>query len=225
MRKLATIMALAVATAATPAWALSDGSFEAQGAGANYGSTSYCYFNPDSGAPAICGNAGNPWDGNAGLIQSGSGPWGSPVAQPGTGGYFSFVQGGGDLSQVFTASGNGNFALTWSDYGRTNNGGIQSYTVDITPFAPPSGPQGEFASLVYNPTPGVWTGKTASFFLTMGQQYTLTFQGLATDDRTAFIDAVGLAAVPEPAQWALMIGGFAFAGAALRRRRPMSVLA
>ncbi|MHA6720259.1 PEPxxWA-CTERM sorting domain-containing protein [Sphingomonas sp. RS6] len=35
---------------------------------------------------------------------------------------------------------------------------------------------------------------------------------------TATITAVTAGAVPEPASWGLMIGGFAFAGAALRRR-------
>lgn len=33
------------------------------------------------------------------------------------------------------------------------------------------------------------------------------------------LDAITVASVPEPATWALMIGGFGFAGAALRRRR------
>lgn len=41
----------------------------------------------------------------------------------------------------------------------------------------------------------------------------------------AFIDDVSVNAVPEPAQWALLIGGFALAGAALRRRQPRAVLA
>ncbi len=41
----------------------------------------------------------------------------------------------------------------------------------------------------------------------------------------AFADRIVLtaAAVPEPATWALMIGGFAFAGAAMRRRARTAV--
>ena len=37
--------------------------------------------------------------------------------------------------------------------------------------------------------------------------------------------ALGGAAVPEPASWALMIGGFGMAGAALRRRRAVAITA
>jgi hypothetical protein len=57
--------------------------------------------------------------------------------------------------------------------------------------------------------------------------YTLSFAGLSgAIDRTAFIDSVSLnaAAVPEPAAWGMLIGGFGFAGAAMRRRRSQGAL-
>lgn len=38
-----------------------------------------------------------------------------------------------------------------------------------------------------------------------------------------FADGSGVAAVPEPATWALLIGGFGMAGAALRRRRRLAL--
>ena len=41
-------------------------------------------------------------------------------------------------------------------------------------------------------------------------------------DRTV-LGQLGLAAVPEPTTWALMIGGFGFVGSALRRRRALAV--
>lgn len=57
----------------------------------------------------------------------------------------------------------------------------------------------------------------------------LTFGGGVLMDRMTFVstaggrlntglDNVGITAVPEPATWAMMIGGFALAGAAMRRR-------
>lgn len=55
-----------------------------------------------------------------------------------------------------------------------------------------------------------WTDRTAA---------TGSNDGLAVDDfsLTATLEAV--TAVPEPASWALMIGGFGFIGSAMRRRR------
>jgi len=40
----------------------------------------------------------------------------------------------------------------------------------------------------------------------------------STDNTDAFVDNVSLQAVPEPATWAMMIGGFALVGASMRRR-------
>lgn len=37
------------------------------------------------------------------------------------------------------------------------------------------------------------------------------------------VDSLGIAAVPEPATWAMMVLGFAMAGAAIRRRRAVAV--
>jgi hypothetical protein len=54
---------------------------------------------------------------------------------------------------------------------------------------------------------------------------TVTFQG---EDGHAAIDDISVNAqggVPEPAAWALMIGGFGLTGAALRRRRQVAVAA
>lgn len=51
----------------------------------------------------------------------------------------------------------------------------------------------------------------------------MDFGGLSADNATFSVDLLGGAgAVPEPATWALMIGGFGLAGAAMRRRRAMA---
>lgn len=50
-------------------------------------------------------------------------------------------------------------------------------------------------------------------------QITLDVSLLGTDNEGYTITPSGLTAVPEPATWAMMIGGFALIGGALRRRR------
>lgn len=63
-----------------------------------------------------------------------------------------------------------------------------------------------------------WVQKTFSF-TAAGTSTTLTF---ASDNATAYgpaLDNVSVVAVPEPATWALMIGGLALAGAQMRRRK------
>ena len=54
---------------------------------------------------------------------------------------------------------------------------------------------------------------------------TLTFQATGTSNSLGgYVDSIGLNAVPEPATWAMMITGFGFVGAALRRRRKLGAL-
>lgn len=48
-----------------------------------------------------------------------------------------------------------------------------------------------------------------------------SYQDIAYDIGIA-LHGESVAAVPEPAAWALMIGGFSLAGAALRRRRAVT---
>lgn len=48
---------------------------------------------------------------------------------------------------------------------------------------------------------------------------TLTFAAIGTSDSLGgYLDNIGLTGVPEPATWAMMIGGFGLLGAAARRR-------
>ena len=69
-----------------------------------------------------------------------------------------------------------------------------------------------------------WTLKTYKFVAT-GASSVLTFTDLNTGSPYgAALDNVSIS-VPEPATWALMIGGFGMAGSALRRRRALAVSA
>ena len=71
-----------------------------------------------------------------------------------------------------------------------------------------------------------WTLETYTFVAT-GTSSVLTFTDLNTGSPYgAALDNVSISAgVPEPASWALMIGGFGLAGSALRRRRALAVAA
>lgn len=60
----------------------------------------------------------------------------------------------------------------------------------------------------------------------IGAAHTVQFDQLAGSwSFISEVDFFGGAAVPEPATWALMIGGMALTGAALRRRRPSALAA
>lgn len=71
------------------------------------------------------------------------------------------------------------------------------------------------ASMGWSTHKYVFTATSTSTTLTFSNASISTAYGPA-------LDHVSITAVPEPASWALMIGGFAFAGAAMRRRAARS---
>lgn len=203
-----------VALAAAPAFAgpIADGSFENQGGAFLSGGPGYCYFTINaSGSNGQCPGTG-PWTGTSGLQRETNTAW--PGQPSPSGSYYGFVQGGGTLQQQFTLTTAGKFDLSWIDAGRPATGccnGDQSYTLTV----------GGFTSSTYSTASGQPFGATRStgpFVLGPGT-YTLSFNGLSTSDNTAFIDAVTMSAVPEPAAWAMMIAGFGVVGGTMRRRR------
>jgi hypothetical protein len=62
-----------------------------------------------------------------------------------------------------------------------------------------------------------WTEYTYNFVAT-GASTTLSFASLDNSPYGPALDGVSVAAVPEPAAWGMLIGGFGLAGLALRRR-------
>lgn len=225
MKKLFRLAAPVLALVATPSFAatIKDGSFEGQGAAAlpNQG-FDYCYFQAAAGAPTTCGAAGQqPFNGASGLITSGSGAWGGAGAQNGN--YYSFVQSTGNLTQTFTASNTGAYALSWFDRQRSNFGGPQNYAVSLSAANITGVVLGTFTA----DNTAAWTSKmgSSSFVLAAGTAYTLTFSGLTSGDNTAFIDNISIAAVPEMSTWGMMILGLGVVGAGMRRRRSAGKLA
>jgi hypothetical protein len=105
-----------------------------------------------------------------------------------------------------------------------NNGGgffaslsnsFQSAHVDVSYV-------GTIATLTITPNVGSVQTYTNDYgFTPGGTGIGLGFYGQALADN--FADGVIAEAVPEPASWALMIAGFGLAGAAMRRRRKVSV--
>lgn len=70
-------------------------------------------------------------------------------------------------------------------------------------------------------TPQTWYNFTTMYTATSTGAVDLTFNfyGNGVTAADFVVDNVTMAAVPEPATWALMIGGFALAGMQMRRRR------
>ena len=69
-----------------------------------------------------------------------------------------------------------------------------------------------------------WSNRTFAFTAT-GASTTLTFSSAMPGAYGPALDNVAIAAVPEPATWAMMIGGIGFAGGALRTRRRSAAFA
>jgi PEP-CTERM motif len=218
---------VAISAPASAASILADGGFESQGASTN----NYCYFGFAAAGNSACGSGawtgrdsggGQAGPGGSGFQFEGNGAWPGLASPDGT--RYAFIQMTGSISQSFTATQSGNYALSWLEAGRPRGccGGNQRYLVEI-------GDGVNLAPLLYSGatfTNQPWTARQGDFsvHLTAGAAYTLSFRGLeSVTDQTSFIDAVSLdlapgGAVPEPASWALMLGGFGLVGAAMRRR-------
>lgn len=125
-----------------------------------------------------------------------------------------------------------------SGFGRDTDARVDATLAFLTPDAGPaqSGGTGSYLRLGGIFTPGLVTGSLiwdtpiqqitaldgSKFTVQFHNLQGVTFGGNATAKVTLTVDHVAVAAVPEPATWALMIGGFGLAGATIRRRRALA---
>ena len=107
---------------------------------------------------------------------------------------------------------------TWIDFDLTGTKLVagQSYTALLTTTSSRYG-------LIFGPDINIFTGQALGGDAYAGGSFIATGQNDATCNRGICdanfrFTAVTPAAVPEPATWAMMIGGFGLAGGALRRR-------
>ncbi len=199
---LCSTLALANAAQAT---VVSDGGFETQGAATN----GNCHFSSNCPAGAWSGNS------SAGINLKNSGSFEGNTPD---GNYYAFLQSlngsTGTIIQSVTLDA-GSYLVSWLAGGRNNFGGSPSYTVSL-------GGQIYSGALA---TAQPFTATSALVTLAAGT-YDLNFSAhTVSGDNSALIDQVSIAAVPEPATWAMMIGGLGVIGATMRWTRKVNTRA
>jgi len=127
---------------------------------------------------------------------------------------------GGGIKQTFATTPGGTYRLSFyginANFAGRDGTGVVNALIDGNPLA-------SFSVVRVAPTWGSisdWQYFSKSF-VAAGASTTLSFTNTQNAyEHFAVIDSVSVTGgVPEPATWALMIGGFGLTGAALRRRR------
>jgi hypothetical protein len=158
-------------------------------------------------APAYAQSVTGPGDGyNKFISEKGTGTFGNngPLAGEFTNVFTFNVTSRGVVASDFSNAATGNGASSDIDFTSatlTGNGTTTSYTKLL----------GEPNSLTE-----LWS--FTPFQIAAGT-YTLTVSGVSFGNKATFAGNFNVAAVPEPATWAMMIGGFGMVGGAMRRRR------
>jgi hypothetical protein len=118
--------------------------------------------------------------------------------------------------------------------GRDTDSQVSATLAFTSPTAPSASTSGNVAYVTalglvsagtltwYNPVHSLTAADGSQFTVTFRNISGLAFGGSAFAPVSITVDSV---AVPEPATWALMIGGFGMVGATLRRRRPIALTA
>jgi hypothetical protein len=178
------------------------------------------YSYPGASGPAVI----NGWSyaAGAGIVDTSQGwnAWYGAAAPSGyEGNQFAFLQGGAAsvLSTSFYSALAGSTQINWLEAGRPFWGccnGDQTYLVELN---------GTLLG-TYSVTSGqAFTSESVTGFLVAGNNILSFISATPTSsismDETVFLDAVSVAAIPEPSTWAMMIMGFVgLAFAAYRRR-------
>lgn len=203
--KMAILGAVAGIAASASAVTVANYSFESpvQGSGYTY-------------SPVVSGNVFNSGAG----VQGNGSAWGFAAAPDGVQTAFlqSYYSSFGTIAMDVTGLVNGGkYTVSFSIADRggyyDNPVSVAFNTTNLGTFAAPS---------------TAWTGFTTAQFTATGTTGTLLF---AVGPNTGYDADIGLDAVsitggvPEPASWALMIGGFGLVGSAMRRRRAIALTA
>ena len=128
----------------------------------------------------------------------------------------------GTISQDFATVAGKRYSVSFA-YSRNAAGGPNSMIADVGAYHGASLLGGKEISTLNNPalygTGGNMIWQHSGFnFVAEGALTTLHVKAVTGSNAGVFFDSFS-AGVPEPASWALMIGGFGMAGAMLRRRR------
>ena len=155
-------------------------------------------YSEGGGSLVFNSNSGNAWIDLTGAGNQGPTSGISQVVATGTGTYsLSFFVGNATGRPDYTGPSTLNLSI--------NDGPIQIFTnSDVTPNA-------------MN-----WKAFSVNFFATDATKIAFTNGNIG--DNALGLDDVSISAVPEPASWAMLIGGFGLTGAAMRRRRRVTAV-
>jgi hypothetical protein len=212
----AALVALAFGASASAAELVTNGGFEDIGAGAapeGWGGLTYYTDGTHPGNVLLPG-----WTVDAGSVDlTGAHTVWGPAA---TGEYSLDINGwdAGTISQALSTVIGKTYTVSFA-YSRNAAGAPDPATADVS-----AGGAVYHVSAANDPnlfgTGGHMLWKTGSFTFTGTGHDTIQLQATTPGNGGVFFDNVSVSGgVPEPATWALMIGGFGLAGGALRRRR------
>ena len=111
---------------------------------------------------------------------------------------------------------NGTFSTFGDPFGGVNMS-VPGASVTITPSK-----AGSAVSFILAPNPVFTAGGLGNTLIKAGE-YTLSVTGSNSFGVSSYSGTLNFFAVPEPATWAMMIGGFGLIGAATRRARKLNV--